>query len=295
MRRSSTSRWANPGHLRPRPCSPRRRGRSSVTGSGTPTPAVCSRCASGSPGTTRTGTASSVDPAALVITAGASAGFTLAFLACFDPGDRVGVVEPGYPCYRNTLLALGVEPVAIAVGPESRWAPTPELLDRAGPLDGLVVASPSNPTGTVLARERLAEVVDWCRRPRRPAHLRRDLPRHHLRAAGRERARAVERCRRGVQLLEVLLDDRLAAGLDHRAARRDGGRRAVPAEPLHLRAGALPARRRRGLRLRRGARRARGPLRPQPPGLARGPGVCRPAPTAPRPTARSTSTPTSPT
>ena len=104
-----------------------------------------------------------LDPAALVITAGASAGFTLAFLACFDPGDRVGVVEPGYPCYRNTLLALGAEPVAIAVGPESRWAPTPELLDRAGPLDGLVVASPSNPTGTVLARDRLAEVVDWCR------------------------------------------------------------------------------------------------------------------------------------
>jgi aspartate/methionine/tyrosine aminotransferase len=56
-----------------------------------------------------------------------------------------------------------VDPVAIAVGPESRWAPTPELLDRAGPLDGLVVASPSNPTGTVLARDRLAEVVDWCR------------------------------------------------------------------------------------------------------------------------------------
>ena len=104
-----------------------------------------------------------LDPTALVITAGASAGFTLAFLACFDPGDRVGVVEPGYPCYRNTLLALGVEPVAIAVGPESRWVPTPELLDRAGPLDGLVVASPSNPTGTVLARERLAEVVEWCR------------------------------------------------------------------------------------------------------------------------------------
>jgi len=104
-----------------------------------------------------------LDPTALVITAGASAGFTLAFLACFDPGDRVGVVEPGYPCYRNTLLALGVEPVAIAVGPESRWAPTPELLDRAGPLEGLVVASPSNPTGTVLARERLAEVVEWCR------------------------------------------------------------------------------------------------------------------------------------
>ena len=113
-------------------------------------------------------------------------------------------------------------------------------------------------------------------RPRRPADLRRDLPRHHLRAAGRERAGAVERCRRGVQLLQVLLDDRLATGLDHRAARRDGGRRAVPAEPLHLRAGALPARRRRRLRLRGGARRARGPLRPQPPGAARGPGLRRP-------------------
>ena len=67
-----------------------------------------------------------VDPAHIVVTAGASAGFTLAFLACFEPGQRVGVVEPGYPCYRNTLQALGVEPVAIPVGPDTRWAPTPE-------------------------------------------------------------------------------------------------------------------------------------------------------------------------
>ena len=104
-----------------------------------------------------------VQPDGLVVTAGASAGFTLAFLACFDAGDRVGVVEPGYPCYRNTLMALDVEPVAIPVGPESRWAPIPELLDAAGPLDGVVVASPSNPSGTVLARDRLTELVEWCR------------------------------------------------------------------------------------------------------------------------------------
>jgi aspartate/methionine/tyrosine aminotransferase len=104
-----------------------------------------------------------LDPSRLVVTSGASAGFTLAFLACFDAGDRVGVVEPGYPCYRNTLIALGVEAVPVAVGPETRWAPTPELLHAAGPLDGLVVASPSNPTGTVLARDRLLELVDWCR------------------------------------------------------------------------------------------------------------------------------------
>lgn len=98
----------------------------------------------------------------LLVVGGASAGFTLAFLAAFDAGDRVGVLEPGYPCYRNTLIALGVEPVAIPVGPDTRWAPTPELLSAAGRLDGLVIASPSNPTGTVLSAERLAAVAAWC-------------------------------------------------------------------------------------------------------------------------------------
>jgi aspartate/methionine/tyrosine aminotransferase len=72
------------------------------------------------------------------------------------------VLEPGYPCYRNALLALGVEPVAIPVGPDTRWAPTPELLDAAGPLRGLVVASPSNPTGTVLSLAQQVAVAEWC-------------------------------------------------------------------------------------------------------------------------------------
>jgi aspartate/methionine/tyrosine aminotransferase len=91
-----------------------------------------------------------VEIARIVVVAGASAGFTLAFLTLFEPGDRVGVLEPGYPCYRNALIALGMTPVPIAVGPDSRWAPTVEHLDRAGELAGLVLASPSNPTGTVL-------------------------------------------------------------------------------------------------------------------------------------------------
>jgi len=104
-----------------------------------------------------------IDPSRVVVTAGASAGFTLAFLAAFDSGDRVGVLEPGYPCYRNALLALDIEPVSIAVGPETRWAPTTELLDAAGPLDGLVIASPSNPTGTICRDETLAEISRWCR------------------------------------------------------------------------------------------------------------------------------------
>lgn len=104
----------------------------------------------------------SVDPERVVIVAGASAGFTLAFLAAFDPGDRVAVLEPGYPCYRNTLIALGVTPVPITVGPESRWVPTVAMLEAAGPLDGLVIASPSNPTGTVLDRSSLDDIARYC-------------------------------------------------------------------------------------------------------------------------------------
>jgi aspartate/methionine/tyrosine aminotransferase len=104
-----------------------------------------------------------VDADRVLVVAGASAGFTLAFLTLFEPGDRVGVLEPGYPCYRNTLLALGMTPVPIPVGPETRWAPTPAHLDAAGHLDGLIVASPSNPTGTVLRAEALADITAACR------------------------------------------------------------------------------------------------------------------------------------
>jgi aspartate/methionine/tyrosine aminotransferase len=104
-----------------------------------------------------------IDDDDVLVVAGASAGFTLAFLACFDPGDRVGVLEPGYPCYRNALQALGCDVVPIPVGPDTRWAPTREVLDEVGELAGLVVASPSNPTGTVLGSSALAEIVTWCR------------------------------------------------------------------------------------------------------------------------------------
>ena len=106
-----------------------------------------------------------VDEHRVLIVAGASAGFTLAFLTLFDPGtSRVGVIEPGYPCYRNVLAALGIEPVAIPVGPENRWAPTIEQLEAAGDLDGLVIASPSNPTGTVYDDATLAMIASHCRR-----------------------------------------------------------------------------------------------------------------------------------
>lgn len=104
-----------------------------------------------------------VDPANVVVTTGASGAFSLAFLACFDAGDRVALLEPGYPCYRNALEAFGVEVVALPVGPETRFQPTPEMLDAAAPLDGLVLASPANPTGSALMPNELRAVCDWCK------------------------------------------------------------------------------------------------------------------------------------
>ncbi|MDH3226556.1 MAG: aminotransferase class I/II-fold pyridoxal phosphate-dependent enzyme [Thermoleophilia bacterium] len=105
----------------------------------------------------------SVDPANVIVTTGASGAFSLTFLACFDAGDRVALLEPGYPCYRNALEAFGVDVVGLAVGPETRFQPTATMLETAGPLDGLVLASPSNPTGSALTAKELRAVSDWCR------------------------------------------------------------------------------------------------------------------------------------
>ncbi len=102
-------------------------------------------------------------PSRIALTVGASGAFILAFLAAFDVGDRVALAEPGYPAYRNILHALGIEVVALPVGFAERFQPTPELLDRAGPLDGLIVASPANPTGTMLEGRELARLAAWCR------------------------------------------------------------------------------------------------------------------------------------
>lgn len=100
-----------------------------------------------------------VDPERVVVTAGSSAAFILTFLACFEAGDRVGVPVPGYPAYRNTLRALGCEPISIPVGPDTDWALTPELIEKAeaqyGRLRGVLVASPSNPTGAMLASQQM--------------------------------------------------------------------------------------------------------------------------------------------
>ena len=103
-----------------------------------------------------------IDPARVVVTTGSSAGFILAFLALFEPGDRVAVALPGYPPYRHILSALGCEPVAIETTQATRWAITPEVLmaaHRKTPLKGVLVASPANPTGTMMPAEALRELV----------------------------------------------------------------------------------------------------------------------------------------
>ena len=104
-----------------------------------------------------------VTPQDVVVTTGSSGGFLLAFLAAFDAGDRVAIARPGYPCYRNVLTALGCEVVELPAGPESRFQPTVEMLEALEePVAGLVVASPANPTGTMLAPTELAALATWC-------------------------------------------------------------------------------------------------------------------------------------
>jgi len=100
-----------------------------------------------------------LDPARVVVTPGSSGGFILAFSALFDAGDRVALGAPGYPSYRQILKALDLVPVEVRSRAENRLQPTPS--DLAGvDYDGLMVASPANPTGTMLDRDALAALVN---------------------------------------------------------------------------------------------------------------------------------------
>ena len=103
-----------------------------------------------------------VDPERIVVTTGSSGGFILAFLSMFEPGDRVGVTVPGYPPYRHILTALGCEPVLIETTAETRHALSAEALlaeHRRKPLQGVLVGSPANPTGTMMSREALTSLI----------------------------------------------------------------------------------------------------------------------------------------
>ena len=111
----------------------------------------------------------SVSPARIVVTTGSSGAFQLAFLLAFDAGAHLALADPGYPAYRNILSVLGMKPVSILAKPENGFQPTPDLVDEAagrlasGRLDGLLVTSPANPTGSMIGRKDLKRLLDHCR------------------------------------------------------------------------------------------------------------------------------------
>ena len=106
-----------------------------------------------------------LDPARVAVTTGSSGGFILAFLSLFEPGERVALANPGYPPYRHILAALGCEPVLLDTTAKTRWALTGEAIlaeHRRKPLAGVVIASPANPTGTMMTAEALGELIELC-------------------------------------------------------------------------------------------------------------------------------------
>jgi aspartate/methionine/tyrosine aminotransferase len=107
-----------------------------------------------------------VDPARVVVTSGSSAAFVLSFLTLFDVGAKVGLPSPGYPCYRHVLSALGQQSIILDTNARSRWMPTLLQIAQAierDHLSGLLIASPANPTGTMLEPDRLAAIARLCR------------------------------------------------------------------------------------------------------------------------------------
>jgi aspartate/methionine/tyrosine aminotransferase len=103
-----------------------------------------------------------LDPARVAVTTGSSGAFILSFLSLFEPGDRVALANPGYPPYRHILTALGCEPVLIETSASTRWVLSPDALiaaHRKTPLKGVIIASPANPTGTMMSAAALAELI----------------------------------------------------------------------------------------------------------------------------------------
>ena len=108
-----------------------------------------------------------VSPESIVATMGSSSGFILAFLGAFEPGAKIAVTRPGYTAYPNTLYGMGYQPVEIPVDAAGGWHLTPAALEAAfaaEKFDGLLLASPANPTGAAVTRTQLGEIVATCRK-----------------------------------------------------------------------------------------------------------------------------------
>jgi aspartate/methionine/tyrosine aminotransferase len=106
----------------------------------------------------------SIEAEQVVLTCGASPALVLALSSAFSPGDRVALARPGYVAYRNSLKALHLTPVEIACGPQSRYQLTAQALADLDPAPaGVIIASPANPTGTIIPPEELKAIADVCR------------------------------------------------------------------------------------------------------------------------------------
>ncbi|KPF91467.1 aminotransferase [Novosphingobium sp. AAP83] len=106
-----------------------------------------------------------VDPEQVILTCGASPAFVMALSCLFRPGARVALARPGYVAYRNTLKAMYLEPVEMDCGADARFQVTAAAIDALDPApDGLIIASPANPTGTIIATDELAAIAEVCQR-----------------------------------------------------------------------------------------------------------------------------------
>jgi aspartate/methionine/tyrosine aminotransferase len=182
-----------------------------------------------------------VDPDRIVLTCGASPALVLALSSAFKPGDRVATARPGYVAYRNTLKALHLQPVEIGCGPAERFQMTAQILAELDPAPaGVIIASPANPTGTIIPERELEAIARVCRE--RGIRIGRDLPWPELRRAGGQptalRAQGPDR----QQLLQVLQHGRLAARMAGGAAGFEGRRPCADGQPLPHPALAQPAR-----------------------------------------------------
>ncbi|MBL41122.1 MAG: 1-aminocyclopropane-1-carboxylate deaminase [Rhodospirillaceae bacterium] len=98
----------------------------------------------------------------IIITTGTSAGFVLSLLSAFDVGDKVAISVPGYPAYKNILISLGLNPVEITTNKNQKYQPTLIQIKKLGNIDGIIVASPSNPTGSIFDDKELEEITNYC-------------------------------------------------------------------------------------------------------------------------------------
>jgi len=104
-----------------------------------------------------------IDAERVAVTVGSSTGFAISFMSAFDVGDRIAIPNPGYPAYRNLMLGMGLEPVILPAGPNEGWVPQLQQMEEWDRLpDGLMIASPHNPTGVVIPDDELKKICNWC-------------------------------------------------------------------------------------------------------------------------------------